>query len=233
MPGPTTSTIIATNSPEECATFSEQSLRRHCRPCAPRTRCYRPLPAQSPCIRIAGGDPPSQCPELALLPAPGECARHRRPMRPQGRCDLLMRHSHLTHRFGRLQAIPSHPRPTPANTPLSSSMRKPLRVFSRIVDIRSWANMAMIPIVASPIGVDASTSRNGSVNERSRNPRLPRSRITSIAILFEPANRSNARTTRTTPSRRYSTRSRQARSQCSERARTCTGPANRSNQPRW
>ena len=152
---------------------------------------------------------------------------------PQGRCDLLMRHPHLTHRFGRLQAIPSHPRPTPANTPLSSSMRKPLRVFSRIVDIRSWANTAMIPIIASPIGVDASSSRNGSVNERSRNPRLPRSRITSIAILFEPANRSNARTTRTTPSRRYSTRSRQARSQCSERARTCTGPANRSNQTRW
>ena len=77
-----------------------------------------------------------------------------------------MRHPHLTHRFGRLQAIPSHPRPTPANTPLSSSMRKPLRVFSRIVDIRSWANTAMIPIIASPIGVDASTSRNGSVRDR-------------------------------------------------------------------
>lgn len=119
------------------------------------------------------------------------------------------------------------------HAPQLEHAQAPLRVFSRIVDIRSWAKTAMIPIVASLIGVDASTSRNGSVNERSRNPRLPRSRITSIAILFEPANRSNARTTRTTPSRRYSTRSRQARSQCSERARTCTGPANRSNQPRW
>ena len=52
----------------------------------------------------------------------GECSRHRRPMHPQRRCDLLMRHSRLKHRFSSLQAVPSHPRPTPTNTPLSSRM---------------------------------------------------------------------------------------------------------------
>ena len=40
-------------------------------------------PSPIPGIRNAGGDPPSQCPELALLPAPGECARHRRPIAPK------------------------------------------------------------------------------------------------------------------------------------------------------
>ena len=41
-----------------------------------------------------------------------------------------MRHSRLKHRFGRLQAIPSHPRPTPTNTPLSSRMgQAPARIL--------------------------------------------------------------------------------------------------------
>ncbi len=77
----------------------------------------------------------------------------------------------------------------------------------------------MIPMIASPIGVDASTSRNGSVRDRSRTPRLPRSRITSIAILSEPANRSSARTTSTSPSRRYSIHASHA-GRCSSRELT-------------
>ncbi len=77
----------------------------------------------------------------------------------------------------------------------------------------------MIPMIASPIGVDASTSRNGSVRDRSRTPRLPRSRITSIAILSEPASRSSARTTRMSPSRRYSTHASHA-GRCSSRELT-------------
>ena len=43
-------------------------------------------------------------------------------MHPQSGRNLLVRHSRLKHRFSSLQAVPSYPRPTPTNTPLSSSM---------------------------------------------------------------------------------------------------------------
>lgn len=72
---------------------------------------------------------------------------------------------------------------------------KPRWVFSRIMETHSCAITAMLPKVASPIGVDMPTFRNGSVRLLIHTPRIPSSRIISMAIRSSSATRSKTRMT--------------------------------------